>query len=147
MKVVLVKDIKNFGECGRVKEVKEGYARNYLLPRGLALPATQNSFERINRIKEIENNSREKKKNETINFKELIEKTSLTITAEAKNEEDIYGTIGEAHIVKALKNENIEIKKEQIHIDEPIKKLGVYMVRIDLHPEVKASLRVWVVKK
>jgi large subunit ribosomal protein L9 len=147
MKVILIKDVERLGRSGDTVEVKPGYARNYLIPAGLALVATKENFKRLEEIRNRERKILEKQKIEAQKLKSLIENTSLTITCEVKEDDQIYGTVAETQIVKALKNEGIEVDKEKINLTQPIKKLGVYQVEIVLHPEVVATLRVWVVKK
>ncbi|MCD6583823.1 MAG: 50S ribosomal protein L9 [Candidatus Omnitrophica bacterium] len=147
MKVILIKDIEKLGKCGEVVEVRDGYARNYLIPQGLALHASKENFQRLERIKEKERKLLERKKKQALQLKEKIEKLSLTIPVEVKEGEDIYGSVGSAQISKLLKSEGIEIEENKIILAEPIRKLGVYSIEIELHPQVKGSLRVWVVKK
>ena len=147
MKVILIKDIEKLGKCGEVVEVRDGYARNYLIPQGLALHASKENFQRLERIKEKERKLLERKKKQALQLKEKIEKLSLTIPVGVKEGEDIYGSVGSAQISKLLKSEGIEIEENKIILAEPIRKLGVYSIEIELHPQVKGSLRVWVVKK
>ncbi|MCK4809834.1 MAG: 50S ribosomal protein L9 [Candidatus Omnitrophica bacterium] len=148
MKVILLKDLKRAGKSGQVIEVKDGYGRNYLIPYGFALVVTKENFKRLEQIQEKERKLLEKKKEEALKLRQRVENVSLTITAHLKENGEIYGTIGEGQIAKALKNEEgINIDKEKISLLDPIKELGVYKVDVELYPEVIASLRVWVVKK
>ncbi|RKY38035.1 MAG: 50S ribosomal protein L9 [Candidatus Omnitrophota bacterium] len=147
MKIILIKDIEKLGKCGEVVEVRDGYARNYLIPQGFALYASKENFQRLERIKKEERKILERKKKQSLQLKEKIEKLSLTIPVEVKEGEDIYGSVGSAQISKLLKSEGIEIEENKIILAEPIRKLGVYSIEIELHPQVKGSLRVWVVKK
>jgi len=147
MKVILIKDVKKLGKCGEVVEVKDGYARNYLIPQGLVLYANKENLQRLEKIKEREKKLLEKKKEQALQLKEKIEKLSLTIPVEVKEGEDIYGSVGSVQVSKLLKSEGIDIEEDNIIIAEPIKKLGVYSIEIKLHPQVKGSLRIWVVKK
>ncbi|MCQ9205516.1 MAG: 50S ribosomal protein L9 [Omnitrophica bacterium] len=147
MKVILLADLPKLGKEGETTKVKDGYARNYLIPKGLALKATDQNFKRIKEIEKTKSKVVEKQKRESFKLKETIEKISLTVTVEAKDDEELYGTISQAQILKLLKDEGIDLDKEKLILKEPIKKLGVYNLKIYLHPEVEASLRVWVVKK
>ena len=147
MKVILIKDIANLGEIGDELEVKDGYARNYLIPKEIAIPATKSAL-RILEEKKKEKARLEQKLIEE--YKELAEKMkdlSCTISVEAGEEDKLFGTVTNDMIADTLKAEDIEIDKRKIVIEEPIKTLGVYNVDVNLHPEVKAQLRVWVVKK
>jgi large subunit ribosomal protein L9 len=147
VKVILLKDIDKLGKEGSVLEVKEGYARNFLMPQKLAIKATKDSFREIEEIKKRKDKVEEKTKKEALEFKTKIEALSLTIIQEAKDTEEIYGSVGEQQILKALKDESITLDKGKIDIVEPIKKLGVYHLKVRLHPAVEANLRVWVMKK
>ncbi len=147
MKVILLTALGRLGKEGDVAEVKDGYARNYLIPEGKALRADSKNFQRLEDIRKIKSKAAEKEKGEVLKIKEQIEQVSLTIVSEAKDDEELYGSIGEAQIVKALRAEKIDLDKESLSLDEPIRKLGVYKIKVSLHPEVEAALRVWVVRK
>ena len=147
MKVIILKDIKRIGKQGEIIEVKDGYARNYLIPNGLALAANKNSIQRLDKIKKARLLIEEKERGEALKVKDKLDNISITLTVEAKEDGQIYGSINEVHIAKALKEEGFEIGRKQIKLDAPIKKLGAYNVDIKLYPEVEAKLRVWIVKK
>lgn len=147
MKVILICDVKNIGDKGEVVELKNGFARNYLIPQKLALQATKENYKKIEELKRREKKFSDKKKNEALRLKEKIEGFSLTINMEVKNDDELYGPVSGILISKALKNEGVEIPKEQLVIKDPIKKLGAYFIEVRLHPEVRASLRVWVVRR
>ena len=147
MKVILLKDSKKLGKEGDNIEVKDGYARNYLVPQGLAFVATEGSSKRLEEIKRVKTKIEERKKQDFSKIKEKIEKISLTVTAEAKDDEELYGAINEAQILKLLQSEGIELEKDSLVLDQPIKKLGVYNLKINVYSGVEATLRVWVVKK
>ena len=147
MKVILLKDSNKLGKEGDTVEVKDGYARNYLIPQGLAFVATKGSSKRLEEIKRVRAKIEERRKQDFSKVKEKIEKISLTVTAEAKDDEELYGTINEAQILKLLQSEGIELEKDSLILDEPIKKLGVYNLKVSVYSGVEATLRVWVVKK
>jgi len=147
VKIILTKDVEKLGKEGQVVDVKEGFARNFLLPQGAAIKATKNSFKEIEEIKKRKDKQEEKIKLEALQVKTKIEALSLTVTAEAKETEELYGSIAEQQILKALKDEDIVIDKGKIALPEPIKKLGVYHLKVELHPAVEANLRLWVMKK
>lgn len=147
MEIILLKTIRKLGKEGDLVEVKDGYARNYLLPQGMALRATDANYSRIEEIKKTKNKSRRKEKEINIQLKERIEKISLTIAVEAKEDEELYGTIGELQILKSLKAEGVDLVKGKLVLDEPISKLGVYNLKIKLDSEIESNLRVWAVKK
>ena len=147
MKVILFKDLGKLGNQGEVVEVKDGYARNYLIPRGFALAASKNSFRKLEEAKKAKVKLIEKQKGSFLKLKEEIDKISLTLTVEAKENEELYGSISEAQILKLLKGEGVELEKGKLVLDNPIDKLGVFNLKINLYTDVEANLRVWVVKK
>ena len=147
MKVILLSNLGKLGLAGQTKEVKDGYARNYLIPRGLALVASKGSLSKFQDLERMRMRTAEMQKQKFLKIKEEIEKISLTVTAEAKNDEELYGAVTESQIEKLLETEGIPLEKGSIVIDEPMRKLGVYDLKIPLCPEVTAKLRVWVVKK
>ncbi len=147
MRIILLKEVARLGKKGDIVEVKDGYARNYLIPYGFALKATRENLKKFEELKRREEKLLEKRKREALKLKEKLEKISLTIQAEVKENDEIYGSIGQIQIKNALKEEGIEIEKDKIQLEEPIKKLGVYKVKINLEKDVDAFLRVWVVKK
>ncbi|MCK4918026.1 MAG: 50S ribosomal protein L9 [Candidatus Omnitrophica bacterium] len=147
MKIILLKEIRKLGVEGDLVKVKDGYARNFLLPQGMALKATDVNCNRIDDIKKTQNKSKLKQKELNAKLKERIEKISLTITVEAKENEELYGKIGETQILKLLKAEGVELEKGKLVLDEPISKLGVYNLKINLGSEIESNLRVWAVKK
>jgi large subunit ribosomal protein L9 len=148
VEVILVQDLEKFGKRGNVINVKDGFARNFLFPRNLAVPATSANLKRVEqeaqRIAKL--HQREKEKAESL--RERLNEISITIPVTIHDEEKLYGSISAINIIEALNQEGIsEVVKEAVILDEPIKTLGVYDVMIRLHPEVSASLKVWVVKK
>ncbi|MDD5583737.1 MAG: 50S ribosomal protein L9 [Candidatus Omnitrophica bacterium] len=148
MKVLIIRKVGKFNEEGSVVEVKDGFARNFLIPKGFAMAATKENYRRLEEIKKDKVKLEEKEKKVFEELKDKLEKlSSLTITAKVKDDEEIFGSIGEPQILKALKDEGITLEKGLCLIEEPIKKLGVYSIKVNLHPEVQAKLRVWIVKK
>ena len=147
MKAILLKDIKRLGKEGDVVEVKGGYLRNYLAPCNFALPMTKENLKKIEEIKRRKIKLQDEERKEAVKIKEKLKAISLTITCEVKDGDEIYGSVGEAQILKSLEEEGVEFKKGSIIIPSPIKKLGVYDLKVKLHPEVEGNIRVWVVKK
>ncbi|MDP8290177.1 MAG: 50S ribosomal protein L9 [Candidatus Susulua stagnicola] len=147
MKIILLKDWKKLGKEGDVVEVKNGYARNCLIPQRLALVVTEGSSKRLEEIKRVRAKIEDKKKQDFSKIKEKIEKVSLTVSVEAKDNEELYGTINQAQILKLLQSEGINLEKDSLVLDEPINKLGVYNLKVNVYSGLEATLRVWVVKK
>ena len=147
MKIILKQDVEKLGQRGDVLEVATGYARNFLLPQSLALKATPQNIEILERQKEKEVKELEKEKKEAELLGEKVEKLSCTLSRQAGEDDKLFGSVTAGHIASALKKEGIEIDKKDIELEKPIKELGVYTVLVGLPYEVKAKLKVWVVKK
>lgn len=147
MEVILIKDTERIGKAGQIAKVKDGFARNYLIPRGLAVAANSLTLKKLeqDRQKSIAEHQRLKEESEQIKGK--LEGLSLTLPVLAQEEDKIYGSIGPQDIATALKEEGIDINKKSIILDEPIKSLGIYEIPVKLHPEVSAKIKLWVVKK
>ncbi len=146
MKVIIKEDMQKLGKAGQIVEVAAGYARNFLIPKGKVLEATNENLKLIEGYKRSQAKELEKEKQVAVEMAEKIARTSCTIVVEA-HDDQLYGTVTELDIAKALKQEGITVDKKNILLEEPIETLGVYQVDIKLHPEVKQQVKVWVVKK
>jgi len=147
MKVILLQNVDRLGKIGDVVTVKEGFARNFLIPQKKASIATEGNVKLLEALKK-KKAAEEKKVLDAANaLAEKMGTMSLTIPAQAGEEEKLFGSISNDMIAKALADEGIIVDKKNIVIDEPIKKLGVFQVTVKVHSEVKANLRVWVVKQ
>jgi large subunit ribosomal protein L9 len=147
MDVILNKDIDKLGKAGAVVKVKDGFARNFLIPNGLAVPVTPANLKRIEQEKESKTLQLGKIKKEAEAKKTRMDNFSLTIPALVKEDDALYAGIDAQDILAALNEEGFDIDKKSIAIDEPIKSLGIYEIPIKLHPEVVAKIKVWIVKK
>lgn len=147
IKIVLKGDVAGVGKTGDVKQVKDGFARNFLLPRNLASVATDHALRQV----EIDQKKKETKKVlEKKKAQELAEKfnnLSVTMAVEVNEDGKLYGSLSAQDVEKALSAEGIEIDKKMILLASPIKDLGIYDLDIKLHPEVAVKIKVWVVKK
>ena len=148
MEIILRQAIENLGHPGDVVTVKNGYARNYLLPRGFAYEATPGNLKRIaaerSRLEAAENERRQSART----FADRLEQVSLTFSARVGDEEKLFGSVTAADIVQQLHAQGFpEIEKRQVDLHEPIKALGVYKVPIRLHADVKPEIKVWVIKQ
>ena len=147
MEIILIRDVEKFGKRNSVIKVKDGFARNFLFPRNLAIPATPANLERIEREKEKLAQQRQNEKEKALALSSRLGGISITVPVSTHDEEKLYGSIGAADIIKALSQEGISgIDQEAVGLQEPIKSVGVYEVPIKLHPEVSAKIKVWVVK-
>lgn len=147
MKVILIENVDRLGNMGDIVIVKDGYARNYLIPNNKARQVTPGNMKILESLKKKKLAEDAKKLAEAKTMADKISNLSLTIPAEAGEEEKLFGSVSNDMIAEALAEEGIKIDKRDILIDEPIKKLGVYQATVKIIPEVKANLRVWIVKK
>jgi len=148
MEVILTKDSGKLGKTGQVIKVKDGFARNFLIPNGLALPLTSQNMKKLEQEKQAKAMQLEKARKEFEGLKAKLESLSLTMPVLTKEEEDkIFGSVSGQEIAHALSEEGLTIDKNSIILDEPIKSLGIYEVPIKLGPEITAKLKVWIVKK
>lgn len=147
MEVILSQDVSQLGKTGDVVKVKEGYARNFLIPRKLAAMATPGNLKRIEQLEKKRKVEHERRKVEAEQLAEKLNKLSCTVNVEVNDLEKLYGAVSEPDIVKALEAEGFDIDKRQITIEKPIEELGIFEVGVKLHPEVTAKIRLWVTKK
>ncbi len=148
MEVILRQAIDNVGRPGDIVKVSNGFARNYLLPRGLAYEATAGNRKRISQEKERLEAADRERVTEAQKIAVRLEEVSLTFSARVGEEDKLFGSVTAADITQQLHAQGFEmIEKRQVDLHEPIKALGVYKVPVRLHAEVKPEVRVWVVKQ
>ena len=143
MKVILLKDVKGQGVAGDLINAKDGHARNFLIPRGMAVEATQENLKKWEQDKELERNKLENDLKDALKLKEKIESLSVKVSAKGGSEGRLFGSITSSEIASKLKDQhNIESDKRKIDMKDNIKVAGVSVVDLKLHPEVQASLKV-----
>jgi large subunit ribosomal protein L9 len=147
MKVILMEDVHKLGQAGAQVSVADGYARNYLIPRKLAVgasPAKQAIFdnEAKARVKK-----KEREKQELVALAAKLASLQLTISRLAGEDDKLFGSVTNGDIADALAKEGHKIDKRGILLDEPLKALGIHDVTLLLHPQVQAKIKVWVVKQ
>ncbi len=147
MKVILRDEVKGKGSAGDVIEVKPGFARNFLVPQGLAYLATPGNMrvyenEKYKRAKQVE-----QLRAEALQRKAEVEKVSLTVTVRVGEDERLFGSVTTHNIADLLREKGYDINHRKIILEEPIKQLGVFEVGIDLAPGVIATVKLWVVKE
>jgi large subunit ribosomal protein L9 len=147
MEIVLTKDYEALGKAMDVINVKEGFARNFLFPQGIAVPATEGNRKKVAEAKRINEIREEKKSKEARQLAKKIEQVPCTIPVKVGEEDKIFGSVTAQEIADFLKKEGFDIEKRHVNLEEPIKQLGVYSVAIALHRDVEARLKVWVVKE
>lgn len=149
LKVILRQDVPELGQSGDIVTVKPGYARNFLLPRGMAYEATSGN---IRQLEEEKKRGEAKTKQAYLEARRRaaqLENVSLTFHANAGDEGKLFGSITSGDIAERLKEQNLdfEIDKRDVELEEPIKALGVFTVPVRLHTDVKPEIKVWVIKQ
>jgi large subunit ribosomal protein L9 len=145
MKVFLREDVKNLGKIGEVVNVSDGYARNFLLPKKLAVEANTRNIKEFEHNKRIIQERAAKIRDASKATANKLSALSIVIKAKAGEEEKLFGSVTTMDIAEALKAEGYEIDKKKISLEEPIKRLGEYSVEVKIHPEVSATVKVQVV--
>ena len=147
MEIILRQAIENLGHPGDVVTVKNGYARNFLLPRGFAYEATPGNLKRIGaergRLEAAESERRET----ASELAKRLEEVQLTFSARVGEEGKLFGSVTSADVAEQLAAQGFNIEKRLIDLHEPIKALGVYRVPVRLHADVKPEIRIWVIKQ
>jgi large subunit ribosomal protein L9 len=147
MKVILVKDVTGLGEEGDTKEVAPGHARNFLFPKGLVVEDSPFNRNRMKEQKKRIELKKVKKKEDAQKLAESLSAVSVTITAAAQESDKLFGAVHEVDIMKALAAQGFEIEKKNIVLSEPIKSIGEFKVGLKIYEDVKAEIKVWVVKE
>ena len=145
IEVILREDIKTLGKAGEMVRVKPGYARNYLLPHGLAFEATEGNKKRIEAETKARGVRSAAEKTEAETAASRLSAVSLTIAGKAGEEGKLFGSVTAQDVADALAREGHTIDRRRIELDHPIKSLGDHIVSVRLHPEVHAEVRVSVV--
>lgn len=145
VEVILKKDVVDVGHAGELVNVRPGYARNYLIPQGLALLATEGNRRRFEEERRQIEQSAEREREAARVLAERIEEQSLTFSVRAGEEGRLFGSVTSADIAEQLEQAGIAVDRRLIRLDEPIKELGVYDVPVRLHADVQPEVKVWVV--
>jgi len=147
MKVILRKNYTNLGKVGDLVDVKDGFARNYLLPKQVAYVATKGNISALEEEKKQITKTEAKFLEKAKNMAAELQKLSITIPVKVGEEDKVFGSVTSQMIADALKEKNYDIDKRKIVISEPIKSLGIYDVNVKLHHEVNAVIKTWVVRE
>jgi large subunit ribosomal protein L9 len=146
MDLILLQDVEKIGKEGTVVRVKPGFARNYLLPRRLAVPATPEHQRAFEERKRQTARKQARLHQRAAGLKQKLESRSLTLKLNLGEGEKAFGSVTVHDIVEALAQEGVTLEKHAVQLPDPIKVLGIYEVPVRLHPEVTATLKLWVVK-
>ncbi|MEG2321994.1 MAG: 50S ribosomal protein L9 [Bacilli bacterium] len=145
MKVIFIKDLKKQGKKGDIKDIKDGYA-NFLINEGYVTMATTGNLKHFNTEKNFEEEQEQLKINNCKQIKEKLEKITISIKVKTGTLDKVFGSVSTKQIVTALTKANFEINKTCVKINEPLTSLGIHNVIIELHKEVKANLKVNLIK-
>jgi large subunit ribosomal protein L9 len=146
MEVILREAVEKLGHPGDVVKVSPGFARNYLLPRGIAYEATPGNLKRIAQEKERLEAAENARRSAAQELAARLEPISLTFSARVGDEGKLFGSVTAADISAQLDAQGVHIEKRMIDLHEPIRALGIYKVPVKLHADVKAEIKVWVIK-
>lgn len=147
MKIILLDDVAKVGRRGEVRDVSEGYARNFLIPKRLALTATPGNLKNLGNIKRQQEAKADRIKGDAEAVRTRIEALVFEVTRQASEEGKLFGSVTSQDIAEFLAAQGLKIERRRAQLDEPIKGLGETLVPIRLHPEVTAQLRVNVVRQ
>lgn len=147
MKVILRKDFETLGKIGDAVSVKDGYARNYLLPRQIAYRATTSSLRALEEEKKQHERQEQKQLKDAEKVGSELEKISITIAMKVGEDDKLFGSVTSQMIADALKEKGFTVDKRTIELEEPIKTLGIFEVPVKLHTKISAKAKVWVVRE
>ena len=147
MKVILLKDIETLGSAGEVVEVKNGYGRNFLIPRNEALVASAANMAQFESRRKQQETLAERDRRAAEALAKKLETESITAQVKVGEEDRLFGSVTAQNIAELLDEKGYEVDRRAIHLEDPIRELGVYNVEVRLHPEVAAAVKLWVVKE
>ncbi|WP_274654905.1 50S ribosomal protein L9 [Paenibacillus humicola] len=142
MKVIFLQDVKGQGKKGEVKDLSEGYVRNFLLPKGLAKIASEGNLKTLEVQNASEQKRKQKEKEDAQALAARLEQLTVVVKAKAGEGGRLFGAVTSKQIAEALEGSGVKIDKRKIELEEPIRSLGMTNVPVKLHPEVKATMRV-----
>ena len=142
MKVIFLQDVKGQGKKGQIKDLSEGYVRNFLLPKGLVKPASDGNLKTLELQNASEQKRKEKEKEDAQALAKKLEEMTIVVKAKAGEGGRLFGAITSKQIAEALADKGVKLDKRKIELEEPIRTLGVTQVPVKLHMDVKAKLNV-----
>lgn len=145
MEVILQKDVEKVGRAGEIVKVRMGYARNFLLPRGLAVIATKRSVRQVEHLRKTAETKAKRVVRDVQELAGKIEQTEIQLKVKVGDQGKLFGSITSKDIEEALQKEGIAVDRKSILLEEPAKSVGAYTVDIRLHTDVTAKLKFWVV--
>ena len=146
MRVILKKEVPNLGDAGDIVKVKPGYGRNYLIPRGLAIPANEGNTKQLEHQQRLADAIKKKQLEAATGMAQTLANTSITIRREAGEDDKLFGSVTNRDIVEALAEEGVELDRKAVQLEDHIRSLGLFQVPVRLHREVEATVKVYVMK-
>jgi large subunit ribosomal protein L9 len=147
MEVILVEDVPSLGKMGEIVRIKDGYARNYLLPQKLCVEANVKSMKALDHQKKMIEEKKQRLNRNAEIMQSKLESLSITITAKAGEEDKLFGSVTNQDLERALEKEGFQISRKDIHLETPIKTLGHYTVPVKLAGGLTTQLKFWVVRE
>lgn len=147
MELLLKQNIEHLGRLGDVVKVKPGYARNYLLPRGLAVMVTKSNVAEIERARALAMAEETKRVAGLKDLATKLAEASVTIEGRANAEGHLFGSVTNSNVAAALREKGLAVEDKQVRLENPLKEIGVYDVLVHLHADVEAKVKVWVVQQ
>lgn len=147
MKVILLKDIETLGSAGEVVEVKNGYGRNFLIPRNEALVASAANMAQFESRRKQQETLAERDRRAAEALAKKLEAESITAQVKVGEEDRLFGSVTAQNVAELLDEKGYEVDRRAIHLEDPIRELGVYNIEVRLYPEVTAAVKLWVVKE
>lgn len=147
MKVILMEDIAKVGRRGEVRDVADGYARNFLIPKKLALSATAGNLKNLEHIRRQQESKAVRVKEDASGLRARVEALTFEVTRQSSEEGKLFGSVTAQDVVEFLEANGVKVERRRLALEEPIKALGQFSVGVRLHPEVTAQLTVHVVRE
>lgn len=147
LEVILMQDVQGIGQEGQIIKVAEGFARNYLLPRKLAAPVTDATRRQLDKRRRVREADLAQQKTAAQELAAKLEKVSVTIPVKTGEGGRLYGSVTLPDVLAALQAQGVTLEKHQLEFPQPLKELGVFPLTAKLHPEVQATVKVWIVQE
>jgi len=145
MKIILTQDLENFGNKGAILNVKDGYARNFLFPKGFAVPYTESNYKNIALQKKSKLDLNKRKEEEALDLKEKLSNITITIKRKSGENGKLFGSVTSKEIEEELKKLGFDISKKEIFLEEHIKTTGIYDIPVKLYKGIEIPIKLWVV--
>tara|TARA_B100001750_G_C15338050_1_gene510803 strand:- start:238 stop:681 length:444 start_codon:yes stop_codon:yes gene_type:complete len=147
VKLILTESVRNVGDIGEVVDVSNGYGRNFLMLTKKAIPATPGNLKMLQSKMKSQLAQEAKTQEQAAELAKTLEEVSLTAVVKVGDEDQMFGSVTQQNISELLKEKGYDVDRRNIHIDEPIKALGIYTIPIALHAKVEVKVKLWVVKE